>query len=106
MLGATRGEMLEAVAQVLSQDESPDMPPKRKESDGMTLADMVAALQAIGGGTAEMWERHCCIGHCFAVWACLMAQARADGKTALNAQWERANVALAWAVQKIKERTK
>jgi len=99
---ATPDQLTEATAQVIAQERGPDMPPN--DSEGMTVGELSAALIATAGGTVDMWERLCSIGHCKATLDILAAQQRADKKSLFHTAKIRATIALGWAVENIRRR--
>jgi hypothetical protein len=100
---ATSDQLLEATAQVVSQERGPDMPPS-DDANGLTAGELSAALLATAGGTADMWERQCSIGACKATLDVLAAQQRADGKSIFQSAKIKATIALGWAVERIRQR--
>ncbi|HAX91069.1 MAG TPA: hypothetical protein DCY07_02530 [Rhodospirillaceae bacterium] len=92
----TGTELVEAIAQVLQQDEQPEEPPALGNENSMSAGELSAFLVANAGGPIEMWERQCSIGYVCAMMTAIVQQNKADGKPSLADPKIRATRALAW----------
>ena len=101
-LKCTFGELNEAISQVLQQDEQFEQPPNKRDS-GMTIGDLSATLTASLGGDPDFWERRCAASYCYDVIESAVRQNNADGKPHGSDPRIKANRALGWAVEKIRE---
>ena len=105
-LRCTRGELTEALAQVISQSETDEMPPSREESRGMSAGEMSAFLCAAAGGTPDLWERQVSSAYVLEMFRAIMAQNRADDRPMPGDPRIEATKALAWYVHQVKESRK
>ena len=103
-LRCTAGQLVEAVSQVLAQDDEPEIPKARTESARHSLT---ALLVAQCGGTVEQWERRVSLSFCVDALQASMAQDEAGGrKTPHNDPTMRAELAMLIAVEEIEKRGK
>ncbi len=101
-LKCTFGELNIAVAQVLQQDETPEIP--SKDSGSMTIGDFSAFLASAVGGDPDFWERRCAASYAYAVLDAMVRQNMADGRACSSDPRLRANMAFGMAVEKIRTR--
>jgi hypothetical protein len=102
-LKCTRAALIEAIAQVVGQDEGPDMPPL-KDRTSMSAGDMSAILAATCGGDPEFWERRCSWSYALDVLSKVHALANESGRPLASDPAIQATRALGWAVERIKAR--
>jgi hypothetical protein len=104
-LKCTFGELNVAVARVLRQDETAEIPQK-EGGGGITIGDFSAFLASALGGDPDFWERRCAAGYAHAVLDTMVRQNMAEGRACSSDPRLRANMAFGMAVEKIKERHK
>ena len=106
-LRATRRELTEALAQIIAQTETDEMPPvENAAGEVMTAGDMSAFLCAAAGGTADMWERQVSAAYVLAVLRSIVAQNRADDRPVAGDARIEATKALGWYCHQIRESRK
>lgn len=103
-LRCTFRELTEALAQIISQSESDELPPE-KESDGenMSVADMSSFLCAAAGGTPELWERQVSSDYIMAMFRAILRQNAADDRPVAGDLRIMSTKALGWACIQIRE---
>lgn len=104
-LRCTFGELIVAVDQVLQQDEEPEQPPNKKNS-GMTLGEFSAFLASACGATPDFWERRCAASYTYAMLEVMVKQNAADDKPCASDPKMKAERALGWKIDKIRESRK
>jgi hypothetical protein len=102
-LKCTRAALIEAIAQVVSQDEGPDMPPS-KDCKAAKAGDVSSILAATLGGDPEFWERRCSWSYAMDVLSRVHAIANESGRPLASDPAIQATRALGWAVERIKAR--
>lgn len=101
-LRVTEREVLFAVAEVIDQDRTPELP---RKGSGNGMAEIGAVAMAHCGGTPDMWERHVRIGYIGEVLAAIgRTSGAADGKPDPTDPRIQAQAAMIWAVEKIRRR--
>jgi len=107
-LSCTRQELVEAISAAVEQDETIegvagilDHPTGKRETNAGDISMTVAAL---AGGDPEMWERQCSIGYVLRLIETILAQNRADEKTARHDRKLRILRVIAQVVERIKKR--
>jgi len=103
-LRCTVAQLNVAISQVLQQEEEADTPPS--QSGGMSIGDFSAFLASVAGSTPEFWERRCSAGYTHAVLDAVTRQNTAEGRASSSDPRIRAERALGWAVEKIRQSRK
>ncbi len=104
-LGFRASELIEAIAQVLQQDEQHEGPPT-PDGHSMTPGELSAFLAAETGTAPDVWERLVSMGYVFQMLTTIVQQNKADGKPTAADPKIRATVALEWFCQQIRQRGK
>jgi hypothetical protein len=97
-------ELVEAVSQVISQDDDMDVGESLPESDRGSMGNLSAMLAAMTHTAPEVWERHVSIPYCLAVIRAVVAQNAAEGRSSKHdprIKFERAIMIL---LKRIRER--
>lgn len=98
-------ELVEAIAQCVEQDTQPEDPADAKQP-GMTYGEFSALITARAGGSFRVWERQCSIGYVRAVLGAIIEQNKADDKPCASDPKIRAERALGWLCEMIRQRHK
>ena len=104
-LKCTFDELTIAIGQVLQQDEDAEQPPD-EDPTSITVGDFSAGLAAKCGGDPDFWERRCATGYARAVLDTIVRQNSAEGKKSMADPRIKAERALGWACEKIRESRK
>jgi hypothetical protein len=70
----------DCIAEVIAQQDMPDLPKSDDAGRRMTAGEFSVYLAAKCGGTPEFWERRCSIGYAATLISVIIHQAIADGK--------------------------
>jgi len=105
-LRCTPAELTEALAQVLAQSETDEMPPAGEPAGEMSAGDMSAFLCAAVGGAPEVWERQVSMPYVLQLMRTITQQNRADDRPVAGDPRVEAVKALAWYVHQIKQSRK
>jgi len=100
---ATDGELNVAMAEIIGQSEEPEMPP-RKTSNNSTEIDLVAACMAQFGDTPSQWEAEVSVPYMSHLLAAISSHNSETGTPNEADPRRRAEIAFAWAGQKIRQR--
>jgi hypothetical protein len=98
-------ELVEAVSQIIEQDQEPEDPPS-PNAKPMSAGALSAFLVARAGGSPEMWERYVSGSYVSTMFNAVLEQARADGDKGHDPAYLRANRALGWYCERIRKRGK
>lgn len=102
-LRCTFGELNVAIAQVLQQEENPELPPD-PNAKGTTFGDYSAFLAAATNESPEYWETRCAASYTRAVLSAILMQNRAEGKSCAGDPRIDAERAFGYAIEKIRKR--
>jgi hypothetical protein len=102
-LKCTKDELVTACAFVLSQEESDELP-RDKDADDSTLGQLVLIMHSVHGGDVAMLERYVSLPYVLDMLETANAQAQAGDKNAPNLIKQKANLALAFALDNIMKR--
>jgi len=94
-----------AVLEVLAQDQGPDMPPS-ETARAVGIGDVSVLLAARSDQPPEFWEERCSSSYGFAVLRAIADDVRAQAGDAPQDERIQAEIALGWAIAKVKERAK
>jgi hypothetical protein len=104
-LRCTFDELNIAISQILQQDEESEQPPS--ETGGMCIGDFSAFLaSACPAGSPDFWERRCAAGYAYAVLDTICRQNSAEGRKTISDPRIKAERALGWACEKIRNSRK
>jgi hypothetical protein len=102
---ATRESLTLAISDVLQQMEGAEMPPRESGSSRtMTAGELSQTLAAMTSISPEFWERRCSFGYAVSMLHTAMQQRNESGKPLSTDPVILAEVALGWAVEKVRER--
>jgi hypothetical protein len=104
-LRCTSAELVEAIAQIISQDQDPEEP-KSPKYKPMSAGAISAYLAAATGIRAEEWERQVSIGYVATMFNAVIQQAGASGERAMEPASVSANRAFGWYCERIRKRGK
>lgn len=105
-LKCTARELIAACGAVLAQDEIDELPKSKTDKD-TTIGELVAVMHSAHGGDVAMWERYVSLGYVLDMLTISAAQAQAEGgQSGASVIKQRANLALALALDKITKRGK
>jgi hypothetical protein len=68
------------IAEVVAQQDAPDLPRSDETGKRMTAGEFSVYLASRCGGTPEFWERRCSIGYAATLLSAVVHQSLADGK--------------------------
>ena len=102
-LKCTKDELVSACAFILSQEDSDELP-RDKDADSATLGQLVVVMHSVHGGDIAMWERYVSLPYVLDMLETANAQALAGNKDAPNPIKQKANLALAFALDNITKR--
>ena len=94
--------VVETMEQVAEQDIKPSLPPGADGKE-MTIGDFSALLASTNGATPELWERRCSHAYASALMATVAAQNAAEGDALAEDPTIRAERALGWAAEQIRQ---
>ena len=100
---ATDGELNVAMAEIIVQSEEPEMPP-RKTPNNSTEIDLVSACMQQFGGTPAQWEAEISVPYMSQLLAAISGHNAETGTPNDADPRRRAEIAFAWAGQKIRRR--
>ena len=104
-LKCTTSELVQACGAILAQDETDELP-ESPEDKRTTLGQLVTTMHLAHGGDVAMWERYVSLGYVLDMLTTAAAQAQAEGTAGGSIIKQRANLALALALDKITKRSK
>jgi hypothetical protein len=104
-LSVRHDELVEAISQVLAQDQEAEEPPN-KNAKPMSAGAASAFLVAQGGGTPDMWERLTSVGYISTMFNAVLQQAQAEGGKGHDPAFLKANKAFGWYCERIRKRGK
>ena len=107
-LPCRRGELMEAISQVLAQDDNgPSVRDPKAEAGAMPPGQMVSVLVSAAGGPPEMWERQVAIGYLREQFQAANAQMAAEqGGSLRDSDMVHATRQLGLAVEAIRQRNR
>jgi hypothetical protein len=100
---ATTGSVRAAMESVVLQMENMDMPPN-KDGRTVSVGEVSAMLAAMTSIPPDFWESRCCINYAVAMLHVAMQQANQTGKPLASDPTIKAEIALGWAVLKVRRR--